>query len=95
MSKRDDYYIPVEDTFFEGVKLELAYADNKHKTWPEEDAVHACAILNEEAGKLTRACNDFTHSGGDWDAIRKYAMRVAAMAARFYGSTVTYKRVQK
>lgn len=79
--------------FFEGVMAELAYAHGKHPGWPSADAVHACAILNEEAGKLTRACIDYTYSNQTPDAatdMRRYALRVAAMALRFSASLPTY-----
>ena len=84
-----------QKTFFDGVLAEYAYAENKHQSWPSGDAVHAASILNEEAGKLTRAANDYTfgllpptEAGPD---LRKYAMRVAAMAMRFCDSLPEYK----
>jgi hypothetical protein len=90
--EKKDYYVPVEKTFFDAVMAELAYAEDKHRSWPEEDAVHASAILNEEAGKLTRASIDFTYGHpGEHPDMRKYALRVAAMALRFYGSIPTYR----
>ena len=92
MTKKD-YYVPVEETFFQGVMAELAYAEEKHRSWPEEDAVHASAILNEEAGKLTRASIDYTLGPPEVPSdMRKYALRVAAMALRFYASLPTYQR---
>lgn len=92
MTKKD-YYVPVEETFFQGVMAELAYAEDKHKGWPTTDAVHAVSIVNEEVGKLTRACNDYTFGlpGSDPLDTRKYALRVAAMALRFYSSLPDYK----
>lgn len=36
---------------------ELEYAEQKHSGFPT-DRIHASAILNEEAGKLTQACID-------------------------------------
>lgn len=65
---------------------ELDFANTKHPFWPE-DSVHASAIINEEAGKLTQACID--HENGDSpyfpgkERMRKKAVSTAAMAIRF------------
>ena len=68
------------------IEAELEFANAKHPFWPE-DSVHASAIINEEAGKLTQACID--HENGDQpldeglDRMRKKAVSTAAMAIRF------------
>lgn len=84
------------DGFAEGMIAELAYANGKHSGWPTDDAVHASAILNEEAGKLTQACIDHTykHCPAEDTAARmeQKALRVAAMALRFYASIPDYKQ---
>ena len=77
----------VRDAFFEEVAEEYAYAEGKHPGWPY-DFIHASAILNEEAGKLTQACIDATYSNelrseAAKARMRKYAARVGAMALRF------------
>ncbi len=72
------------------IETELDYANTKHPYWPV-DAVHASAIINEEAGKLTQACID--HENGDGDSrerMRKKAVSTAAMAIRFLQSFDEY-----
>lgn len=68
---------------------ELEYAENKHNGFPT-DRIHASAILNEEAGKLTQACIDAEYGAipqvEALDRMEKYAARVGAMALRFYNS---------
>lgn len=78
------------DDFFSRMLGELEYAEKKHTGFPT-DYIHASAILNEEAGKLTQACIDAEYAAipGDEAAIdrmEKYALRVGAMALRFYNS---------
>ena len=84
--------------FADGMFAELAYANGKHPGWPEDDAVHASAILNEEAGKLTQASIDHTYGhfpAGDTAArMKQKALRVAAMALRFYASIPEYKQLK-
>lgn len=68
---------------------ELQYAEGKHNGFPS-DRIHASAILNEEAGKLTQACID-AHYGAipedeAIDRMEKFALRVGAMALRFFNS---------
>ena len=84
--------------FSEGMIVELAYANSKHSDWPDGDAVHASAILTEEAGKLTQASIDHTygHCPAEDTAARmkQKALRVAAMALRFYASIPEYKQLK-
>ena len=72
--------------FFEDTVKELHKAEYKHPEWPS-DVVYGCSILNEEAGKLTRACNDYafgqkTSVKEEEVKVRMYAARVVAMALR-------------
>ena len=68
------------------IEAELEFANAKHPYWPG-DSVHASAIINEDAGKLTQACID--HENHDYsryenlDRMRKKAVSTAAMAIRF------------
>ena len=68
------------------IEAELDFANLKHPFWPE-DSVHASAIINEEAGKLTQACidheNDNESLDEHLDRMRKKAVSTAAMAIRF------------
>lgn len=81
--------------FTEGLLKELAYANHKHPGWPVNDAVHASAILNEEAGKLTQASIDHAYGHCPEEEttarMKEKALRVAAMALRFYVSLPEYK----
>lgn len=63
------------------IQEELAAAEKKHPAWPT-DTVHASAILNEEAGKLTQAAIDYHYHNGSLEKVRSYAARVGAMAVR-------------
>ena len=62
---------------------ELLAAEKKFPGFPD-DAVHAAAIVAEEAGELTRASLDF-HYGRETsrEEMRKEAAQTAAMAIRF------------
>lgn len=75
--------------FFARMLGELEYAEKKHSGFPS-DRIHASAILNEEAGKLTQACIDAEYGAVPreeaLDRMEKYALRVGAMALRFYNS---------
>ena len=79
--------------FFAAVLEELSRAEEKHKGWPE-DAVHAASILNEEAGKLTQACNDYkfcnSTAHAPYDRMNKKAVSTAAMALRLWHGMGTY-----
>ena len=76
----------MKDKFTEDLTLEYCKAEQKHPGWPD-DAIHASAILNEEAGKLTQACIDYTYNHIPREEAKKrmlmYAARVGAMALRF------------
>lgn len=79
--------------FFGAVLEEMGRAEEKHKRWPE-DAVHASAILNEEAGKLTQASIDYVYRSGmlsdPYERMNKRAVSVAAMALRYWHGMGTY-----
>jgi hypothetical protein len=79
--------------FFGAVLEELIRAEKKHKSWPD-DAVHAASILNEEAGKLTQACNDYKFCNSvphdPYDRMNKKAVSTAAMALRFWHGMGAY-----
>lgn len=66
---------------------ELQRAEGIHPLFPPlrpNDPVYACAIINEEAGELTQAVNNFVMEGkGSMNDIRKEAVQTGAMALRF------------
>lgn len=69
---------------------ELSRAVEKHPIWPI-DAIHAAAILSEEAGELVQAANDFhdIYPGHlieyreKREHMKTEATQVGAMAIRF------------
>lgn len=61
---------------------ELGRAKSKFPTWPD-DPLHAVAVVNEEAGELTRAVLQWAYEGGDVENVQKEAVQTAAMAIRF------------
>lgn len=77
------------DKYIDAVSDALAYAEKKHKGFPT-DRIHASAILNEEAGKLTQACIDYEYGNITREEaqarMEKYVARVGAMSLRFFQS---------
>ena len=67
---------------FNLTKKELKLAKQKHPYWPY-DLLHAAAIVNEEAGELTRACLNYIYENGKKDEIIKEAAQVSASIFRF------------
>jgi NTP pyrophosphatase (non-canonical NTP hydrolase) len=64
------------------IQRELERAESKFPGFPT-DPVHAAAILQEESGELIQAALQFTYEGGSFDAMKKEAVQVGAMALRF------------
>lgn len=60
---------------------EMRKAIEKHPQWPG-DIIHAAAIVNEEAGELTRAALQFTYQEGRIEEVQKEAMQTAVTAIR-------------
>lgn len=71
-----------EQRIVAAVMAELERAERKFPGWPA-DAIHAAAVVGEEAGELTRAALQFTYEGGSADGMIKEAIQTAAMAVRF------------
>lgn len=83
------------EMFAQAVNVEQEKAEAKHQGWPT-DAVHASAILNEEAGKLTQACIDYhyghTPAEEAYERMAIMTLRVAAMSMRFWSALHEYKK---
>jgi hypothetical protein len=66
---------------------EYRRAKKKHPDWPVDDLVHASAIINEEAGELTRECLQYRYEcaseGEHIDRIAIEATQTGAMGFRF------------
>jgi NTP pyrophosphatase (non-canonical NTP hydrolase) len=69
---------------FAEVTAELKRALKLHPHWPD-DAIHAAAIVSEESGELTRACNQAHYEPGKQTLADAHieAVQTAAMAIRF------------
>ncbi|MBK5145101.1 hypothetical protein I2494_15535 [Budviciaceae bacterium BWR-B9] len=76
------------------LQAELERAVTVHPQWPT-DAIHASAILNEEAGELTQAALDFHFYVDDKERMREEAIQVGAMALRFLLNIDSYKPEEK
>lgn len=65
------------------IEAELRKARKQWPDWPE-DAVHAAAIVAEEAGELVQAANRIRETGrGSVDDLATEAIQTAATAIRF------------
>ena len=73
------------------VQKELHAAMQKWPDWPT-DAVHAAAVVAEEAGELTRASLRYHYEGEAWGDMPTEAMQTAAMAIRFMMNAERLKR---
>ena len=62
--------------------MELDRAEQKFPQWPE-DIIHRSAIVQEEAGELTRAALRSVYEHGAKSDLYKEAKQVAAMGLRF------------
>lgn len=76
--------------FLSLLEAELERAIKVHPQWPT-DAIHASAILNEEAGELTQAAIDFHFYVDDRQRMREEAIQIGAMALRFLLNIDRYK----
>ena len=61
---------------------EMKRAEKKHPGWPT-DPIHAAAILQEEAGELAQAANQFVYEVEEKSFMKEEAIQVGAMALRF------------
>jgi hypothetical protein len=82
------------NSIFGEIETELQAAIAKFPTWPT-DAIHAAAIVSEEAGELTKAATECTYEypKSITSDVRKEALQTAAMAIRFLLSVDRYSYV--
>lgn len=64
------------------IAIELKRAQFKHSEWPK-DLIHQSAIVQEEAGELTRACLHEVYEKGSFEKCIEEAKQTAAMGLRF------------
>lgn len=70
---------------------ELDRAERKFPGWPT-DAVHATAIMMEEAGEATKAAIDYHHHRGKLKDVKAELVQTGAMALRALIHLKSYKR---
>jgi NTP pyrophosphatase (non-canonical NTP hydrolase) len=73
------------------ILTEVQRATAKFPTWPN-DPIHAASVVMEEAGELSKACNEHMYEPqkSSLDDVRKEAIQTAAMAIRFLMSLDRY-----
>lgn len=74
---------------------ELMRAQEKFPTWPV-DPLHACAVLGEEFGELTKAVLEaiYEPKKSSYDDVRAEAVQTIAMALRFLANLDQYDFIQ-
>lgn len=63
------------------IDAELKRAKEKHPEWPE-DMFRQLAIMQEEAGEVTKAVLHYHYEGGTVDHIQEELIQTAAMCMR-------------
>lgn len=66
--------------FFE-IIIELERAEKKHPNFPK-DLFHQLAIMQEEAGEVTKAVLDYTYENAEFEDIHKELIHTATMCMR-------------
>lgn len=70
-----------ENVVLAAILQELHRAEEKYPWWPN-DIIHACAVVNGEAGEMIHAARVYTYQGGSLESIREEAIQTAAMVVR-------------
>lgn len=63
------------------IDKELIRAETKHPQWPE-DMFRQLAIMQEEAGEVTKAVLHYHYEGGTLDHVKEELIQTAAMCMR-------------
>ncbi len=66
---------------YEQIDAELRRAEKKHPNWPD-DMFRQVAIMNEEAGEVTKAVLHYHYEGGTLDHVKEELIQTAAMCMR-------------
>lgn len=67
---------------YKPVETALAEAKEKHPNWPE-NIFEQLAILQEEAGEITKAVLHYKRENGSLPELKKEIFQTAAMCMRF------------
>ena len=63
------------------IDAELKRAEKKHPTWPT-NIFEQVAIVNEEAGEITKAVLHYKKEGGSFEDVKSELIQTAAMCMR-------------
>lgn len=63
------------------IEAELRRAQKKHPEWPT-DMFRQVAIMNEEAGEVTKAVLHYHYEGGTIEHVKEELIQTAAMCMR-------------
>lgn len=66
---------------YEQIERELEKAERQHPAWPP-NIFEQVAIMNEEAGEVTKAVLHYKREGGSLRDIKKELIQTAAMCMR-------------
>ena len=66
---------------YEPIDAELRRAEKKHPDWPD-DMFRQVAIMNEEAGEVTKAVLHYHYEGGELNHVKEELIQTAAMCMR-------------
>ena len=67
---------------YDEIQQELERAEKKHPNYPN-DMFQQLAIMQEEAGEVTKAVLQYHYEGGTLEDIREELVQTAAMCMRF------------
>lgn len=76
------------------IDAELKRAEQKHPGYPK-DMFHQLAIMQEEAGEVTKAVLQYHYEGGSLDNVKEELIQTAAMCMRMLQHLSPCKRVKK
>lgn len=85
---------PDKPTEWNEINAELKRAEQKHPNFPT-DMFRQLAIMQEEAGEVTRAVLHYHYEGGTLDHVKEELIQTAAMCLRMLKNLPTPPQKQK